>query len=215
MKGLGKPPYVCLITPGRSNADTYSSEKDRIVQTVREAAHDGVDIIQVREKDLPTRLVYDLVVSVKEVLAGTDVLVFVNDRVDVAIATGADGVHLPEAGLPPSVVRGVFGDILIGVSVHTAEGAEAAARDAADFVHYGPVFKTPEKGSAVGLGSLAEVCRRLPGFPVIALGGIEGTNCRETIEAGAAGIAAIRALNDTSVRRKILAELRPDGSGLR
>ena len=206
MNPLGPPPQVCLITPGDSNSDNYPTQKELIVSTVRQAALDGVSLIQVREKKLPTRLLSDLVSEIKSVARSVNVVV--NDRVDVAVAAGAEGVHLAETSLPVAVVRRSFGGILIGASVHSLSAAEAAVRDGADYVLFGPIFDTPGKGAPVGIETLAEVCRRVQGFPVIALGGIDETNCQEVVEAGAAGIAAIRALNNAASRKKILDKIR-------
>lgn len=120
-----------------------------------------------------------------------------NDRADVAVAAGADGVHLPSAGLPPDVARRLVGpDRLVGVSTHSAAEAEAAERGGADFVLFGPVYDTPSKrpyGPPRGLEALAEVCRRLR-IPVLAVGGVTAARVGELRAAGAAGVAVIRAL---------------------
>jgi thiamine-phosphate pyrophosphorylase len=165
-----------------------------------------VNLIQIREKFLPARLVLDLVGNAVRILHSTHALVLVNDRPDIAIAAGADGVHLPESSLPPAVVRRMFAaDLLIGVSTHSLEQAMHAADSGADYIFYGPVFETPGKGQPRGIESLRAVCDSLGSFPVIALGGIDQDNATTVVSAGAAGIAAIRSLNEPQTRRAICA----------
>ncbi len=201
MKRLGSPPYICLITPGRVTSENYESEKRDTLETIREAVSDGVNLIQIREKQIAARLLFELVSESVEAVHGSPALIFVNDRADVAIAAGADGVHLAEKSLAPQVVRIAFGKSLsIGVSVHSAESARAAADAGANLVLFGPVFDTPGKGRPQGLEELTRVCRELDPFPVVAIGGIDQDNVSEIMRAGAAGIAAIRSLNVRSSR---------------
>ena len=163
-------------------------------------------MIQVREKDLPVRLLFELVREVVDIARETDTLVVVNDRADVALASGADGVHLPENSIRPAIVRAAFANRLIfGASVHSVE---AARRAEADYIFFAPVFETPGKGEPAGVDRLREVCQAVPKTPVIALGGIDEHNARQVIDAGAAGVAAIRSLNDASERKRIIDALR-------
>lgn len=209
MKRLAPPPYICLITEGRTDPENYNSERSRIVRTATAAVADGVNMIQIREKSLTARLVFDLTCAVVNALAGSGALVLVNDRADIASAAGADGVHLPESSLSPAVVRRSFGnDLVIGVSTHSYAVAKSAADAHADYVFFGPVFATPGKGEPVGVTALENLCRGLNGFPVIALGGIDVGNVGSALNAGADGIAAIRALNDAASRRATLTALR-------
>ena len=128
-----------------------------------------------------------------------------NDRFDIAVAAGAAGVHLPADSLPVIVVRENVGpDMIIGVSTHGSEEVVAAAEQGADFAVFGPVFDTPGKGPAKGLGALAAVCREAGGFPVLGLGGVDHGNFRSVIDAGAAGFAAIRSLNDPDSLSEIM-----------
>ncbi|HEX6125091.1 MAG TPA: thiamine phosphate synthase [Pyrinomonadaceae bacterium] len=208
MTRLPPPPYVCLITEGKATPQNFSAQKQTILDRIGEAAADGVNLIQIREKALPGRLLFDLVSEAVNVVSNLNALVLVNDRVDVSIVAGAAGVHLPESSFSPSIVRQKFGDdILIGVSTHTLEAARNAGEAGADFAFFGPVFETPGKGPAVGLHMLESVCRQADGFPVIALGGIDPANCASAINAGAAGVAAIRSLNSTGSRRRVLGAL--------
>lgn len=152
------------------------------------AIAEGVDMIQVREKDLPGGELFDLVAKIRDLAAGTKTRVLVNDRLDVALAAGVDGVHLPSNGLPASRVRPLVK--FLGVSTHTLEEALAAEIAGADFVVFGPVFGTPGK-NAVGLEPLRKVASGVK-IPVLAIGGITLERVKDVLAAGAAGIAGIR-----------------------
>jgi thiamine-phosphate pyrophosphorylase len=175
----------------------------------------GCAAVQIREKDLPTR---DLMVLAHEVLAVTRRLgapLVINDRVDVAVAVGADGVHLPTSGMPPEAARQLVGWArFIGASTHTEAEARAAQAGGCDFVTYGPVFPTPSKanlGQPVGLGALQATAAAVPGFPLFALGGITPDNALSCRQAGATGLAVIRAAwattDSAEATRKLLAAL--------
>jgi len=152
------------------------------------AIRGGVDMIQVREKDLLARELFELVCRIRDLAGGTKTRILVNDRLDVALAAAIDGVHLPADGLPPEQVRPLVK--LLGVSTHTLEEALRAERARADFIVFGPVFDSPGK-TAVGLEPLRQVCSRIR-IPVLAIGGITAGNEQEALAAGAAGVAAIR-----------------------
>ena len=159
-----------------------------VLACARRAIDDGVDMIQVREKDMDARTLLRLVRQVVDVAKGTETRVLVNDRLDVALAAGAAGVHLPSDGLRVASVRSRID--LLGVSTHTLEEVQRAAADGADFVVFGPVFETPGK-TAVGLDRLREVTGEVP-IPVYGIGGITMENAADVIASGAAGIAGIR-----------------------
>ncbi len=177
------------MLPNQTGRPALTSLIDFIEQTVSA----GVDMVQIRERDLPARDLCCLTEAVAERLRGSGTRVMVNDRADIAACFGA-GVHLTTRSLPAEVVRAAFGpDILLGVSTHNQEEAEAAERGGADFIVFGPVFETASKaeyGDPVGLAALRRVATRL-NIPVIALGGIKVSNFRETLNAGAAGVAGI------------------------
>ena len=169
---------------------------------IRRAIRAGVDFVQIREKDLSGRELMELARwAVKEAGAGRTRII-VNDRVDVAIASGAAGVHVGrESAAVEEVVRWVrrvrgqgASKFLVGVSCHSVEEVRNAERDGADYVHFGPVFETPSKrrfGKPQGLERLREVCEAVR-IPVLAVGGIEAGNVEECLRAGAAGVAGIR-----------------------
>lgn len=159
-----------------------------VLSYVERAVRDGVQMIQVREKDLPVRELYDLVIKIRGIAAGTNTRILVNDRLDVALAADIDGVHLPSDGLPAARVRPLVK--LLGVSTHSVSEAVEAEKAHADFIVFGPVFDSPGK-SAVGLEPLKKVVSAV-GIPVLAIGGITAANSDKVIQAGAAGIAGIR-----------------------
>ena len=155
---------------------------------VERAIRDGIEMIQVREKDLPARELYELVNQIHDLASGTKTRVLVNDRLDVALTAGIDGVHLPSNGLPPNRVRPLVK--LLGVSTHALSEAVEAEKAQADFILFGPVFDSPGK-TAVGLDPLKQVVSSVR-IPVLAIGGITVANSAEVLKAGAAGIAGIR-----------------------
>lgn len=163
------------------------------------AIADGVDWIQIREKDLEGRTLVALARFAVAETGGSSTRVLINDRLDVALASGAGGLHLGENSLPlESVVawRNSAGraDFLIGLSCHSLASARAAERGGADYIFFGPVFATPSKaafGAPQGIERLREVCGAAR-IPVLAIGGVNAENVRECAAAGAAGFAAIR-----------------------
>ena len=150
----------------------------------------GVDAVQIREKDLDDRALLDITRSARAILPSTTRLL-VNGRADVALAAGADGVHLPSDGVPAAALRRRFGPgLLLGVSTHRVEEVERARDEGADYAVFGPVWETPGKGPATGVEALARAAAT--GLPVYALGGVTIGRFGEVAAAGAAGVAAIR-----------------------
>lgn len=164
---------------------------------VKEVVEGGVNHVQLREKDLDGRDLLILAEWIREIIGQRAVFV-VNDRVDVALACGADGVHLPETGLPTRAVRKLMGpDRLIARSVHSVKDAVRAERDGADYVQLGPVFETASHPGQQPLGLKAiEVAHGELNIPIIAVGGINRHNAAEVMRSGATGIAVISALMD-------------------
>ena len=181
-------PILYPITSGR----TTTPDILRFLQNVVTAQ---LPLVQIREKTLPARVLYDLTVRAVEITRGSGTRLLVNDRLDIALAAGADGVHLTSRSLPADVVRNICGpDFLIGVSTHSLAEARAARAAGADFVVFGPVFDTESKrafGEPQGLEKLREVTNALGEFPVLAIGGITRENLAACIDAGASGIAGI------------------------
>lgn len=165
-----------------------------LIAAVRAALEGGVRAVQLREKDLPPRELLPLALALRDLTRCYGARLLINDRVDVALAVGADGVHLGGGSLPPSVARKLLGpDCLIGVSTHCLPEALAAREGGADFITFGPVWFTPSKapyGPPVGLQHLREACAVVD-IPVFTLGGVKIENVPELLAAGAAGAALI------------------------
>lgn len=201
-------PITYLITSGEATNANFISAKSRIIEIVSFAARAGVSLVQIREKYLSARSLFELTKEVVDLARRSEMRVLVNDRADIANAAGADGVHLTSCSLPVPVVREAFGDrFLIGVSTHSAGDILRAAEDEADFAVFGPVFETPGKGPAKGIDELRNVCQLVAPFPVLAIGGVDPDNVSDILHAGVSGVAAIRALNDAGSTERLLAKL--------
>ena len=161
----------------------------------------GIDFIQLREKDLGDQELFLLTREVVALARTTSCRVLVNGRADVALAAGAQGVHLPSGGLRADDLRPWLPDgFLVGVSVHSESEAVRAWTSGADYVLAGPVFATPSKtgmGPPLGLVGFSEICRSIP-LPVLGLGGIDAGTVKAVLDAGAAGVAAIRLFQESS-----------------
>jgi thiamine-phosphate pyrophosphorylase len=178
--------------------DRHQVPPDRtLVQTVEAALQGGVRAVQLREKDLSAAELLPLARELRDLTSRYRARLLINDRIDVALAVAADGVHLGGHSLPVAVARRLLGpQRLIGVSTHHPAEITAAAAAGADFVTFGPVFATPSKlayGPPQGLEALRLACQNSP-LPVFALGGIKPCHLAVLQEAGAAGAAVISAL---------------------
>ena len=164
---------------------------------VADALRGGLRAVQLREKDLAGRQLFELAGELRTLTHEYGAQLLINDRIDIALAVGADGVHLGRASLPVAVARRILGSArIIGYSAHGLDEARQAERDGADFVTFGPVYATPSKaayGEPLGLARLAEVARSLT-IPVFALGGVNISSAREVMSAGARGVALISAI---------------------
>lgn len=170
----------------------------RPLPAVLEAAlRGGVKAVQVREKDLAPGELYPLVRELRQLTWQHGARLLINDRIDIAMAVQADGVHLTTTSLPITVARQVLGaEALIGASTHNLIEAQAAADGGADFLVFGPVFFTPSKapyGEPVGLAALRAV-RSAVKTPILAIGGIKKDNVEQVLATGADGIAVISAI---------------------
>jgi thiamine-phosphate pyrophosphorylase len=176
----------------------------------------GCRVLQLRMKDHPSRDVLETARAIRA-LAPPDTLFIVNDRIDIAVAAGADGVHLGAEDLPVPAARGLAGPrLLIGRSTHSLDEARAAAASGADYVGFGPVFPTVTKALSVaprGLDALHDVCATLS-IPVVAIGGITAATAPAARHAGAAAVAMIRELavadDVAGTVRRLLEALRGD-----
>jgi thiamine-phosphate pyrophosphorylase len=199
-------PGLVLVTDRRGT-------EGRDLAAVVEAALDaGLPAVQLRDKDLPGRPLLALAERLRAATARAGALLLVNDRIDVAIAAGADGVHLGGGSVPVDVARRLLGPgALIGVSTH----APGEAPGAADFAFFGPVWATPGK-TDVGPRRLAEAVRASP-VPMLAIGGVTAARVPDARAAGAAGVAVIRAIlaapDPAAATRALLAALTVDRRG--
>lgn len=168
-----------------------------LCSAVEAALRGGVRAVQLREKDLTPKELLLLARQLRTLTARYGAKLLVNDRVDIALAADADGVHLTEQSMDVTTARGLLGTTkLIGVSTHSLPRALRAAQDGADFITFSPVFHTPSKaayGQPQGIERLREVCTAVT-IPVFALGGISARKQTEVQQAGAAGIALISAI---------------------
>ena len=185
-----------------------------LVQRVDEAVAGGVDMVQLRAKELPAGDLLELAVAIKQAINGR-ALFLVNDRADVALAAGADGVQLGERAMPPAAARRVVGpDCLIGRSVHSPEGAAAAQGDGADFLVVGAMFPTSTHPgvSPAGPGLLRDISRISDGggggVPLIGIGGINEHNVGAVMRAGATGVAVISGILGASCAGQAAARLK-------
>ena len=176
---------------------TQVAANHTFLSAIDSALQGGVKAIQLREKDLSAAELLPLAREVRDLTRKYDVGLLINDRIDIALAVQADGVHLGEHSLPTDVVRQLVGPkLLIGVSTHSNADISRAAKQDADFVTFGPVYATPSKaafGSPQGLKALTEAGRG-SSLPVFALGGITPPRAAEVRQAGASGIALISAI---------------------
>lgn len=188
---------VVAITSGQHVAHAQLPSR---VAALAAAAPRGTLAFQVREKELDGAPLFDLVRAVVAAARPFGALVLVNDRVDVALAAGADGVHLPERGMGPADARAVAAlaqrSLLVGCSRHTPDAAAAATRDGADLVQLGPVWPTPGKDTPCGLEAIAAThAQRTAGGCLVAVGGIDSLErAYQAARAGADAIAAIRGI---------------------
>ena len=188
---------ACLPTPCLSLVTDRTVTGGRDLEEVVEAAvAGGVDLVQLREKELPARDVYDMAKRLRAITRGK-ALLFVNDRVDIALAAECDGVQLGETAMPTAAARAVCGArLLIGRSVHSLEWAKRAEVDGADLLVLGTIFSTgSHPGAATGGVELVEVVAEEASVPILAIGGIDLDNVASVIRAGASGVALISAIS--------------------
>jgi thiamine-phosphate pyrophosphorylase len=185
-------PRLCYVT------DRHGLESRSLLPVIRMAVESGVDLIQIREKDLPTRELLELVSCVLGITRGTETRLIVNDRLDVALGAGADGVHLGGESMPTARIRAALSAMTketfwLGISCHSVGDVRAAQSAGASYALLGPIFDTPSKriyGPPLGLAVLAEAAQNCQ-IPLLALGGVTPERVRACIEAGATGIAGI------------------------
>ena len=197
-------PCLCLVT------DRHQCKGRPLEDVVALAVEGGVTMVQLREKDLEASELLRLAENLRDVIKGK-ALLFINDRVDVALACDADGVQLGESALPVASARRVAGDrLLIGRSVHDVEGATRAEAEGADLLVAGTVFPTGSHSEAVPAGlELLERIQAKVTIPCLAIGGVNEANVEGVIKAGASGAAVISAIigsNNPQVAARLMTE---------
>jgi len=219
MLNLSKP-ILYLITRGATDETTTaeSAEFQQILAQLSAAVAAGIQLIQIREKRLTARVLFELTSRAVSITQGTATRVLVNDRADIAAGAGADGVHLTTQSLEAAVVREAFGErLIIGSSTHSVEEARRAREDGADFIVFGPVFESHSKkkyGPPLGLQALSNVADELAPFPVMALGGISIKNAAECLCAEASGIAGISLFSKPEGLANVASVIRESGKGV-
>ena len=207
MKDSPLNPIVYLITDGETTAANFAEKSARTLNIIRTAVQNKISLIQIREKKLGAKLVFEFAQKAVEIAKNSRTKILVNDRADIALAANADGVHLTSKSISAEIIRKNFPpDFIIGVSVHSIEEAQTAQQQDADFITFSPIFQTASKikyGKPQGSEKLREVCEKLKPFPVVALGGIDETNYKQVLANGASGFAAIRFLNNVENLKKI------------
>jgi thiamine-phosphate pyrophosphorylase len=189
---IGKIDWSVYVISDREVAGERS-----ILDLVRAAIQGGATVIQLREKTATTREMIELGIALHQITYDADVPLIVNDRLDVALAIGAEGLHVGVDDMPVAMARQLMGaDRILGFSPETVQGAEQGERDGADYLGIGDVYGTPSKadaGQPIGLDGLARVVEAVS-IPVVAIGGITADNAPETIRAGVQGVAVISAV---------------------
>ena len=179
-------PLLCLVT------DRTLGDEAAMVDRIAAAVVGGVDMVQIREKDMPGGLLLELADEINSATGGRSLLM-INERADVALATGAAGVQLGEEGLPVSTAKQILGaDRLVGRSVHSIEGAVEAVGHGADLLVVGTMYETRSHPGAAAIGpSLVREIAKRCNVPMIGIGGINPGNLGEVLQAGASGVAVI------------------------
>jgi thiamine-phosphate diphosphorylase len=207
-------PVLCLVTDRRrlTGTDNRDTSCERLIELTRKAVDAGIDIIQIRERDLEAAALVDLVATVVEIAKGSPTRVVVNDRLDIAVVSGAGGVHLRADSIAPRVARSIApAGFVVGRSVHDA--AEAAGDvDGTDYLIAGTVFSTRSKPTShplLGAKGLTDVVRAAR-VPVLAIGGMTIERADQVAATGAAGLAAISLFLPTPSRTmgRVVEELR-------
>ena len=207
-------PILYLITRGATTEATTpeSPEFQDILNQISVAVAAEIDLIQIREKKLRARFLFELTERAVELVHGKATQVLINDRADIAAGAGASGVHLTTQSLEPSVIKKAFEDkLLIGASTHSFDEARRARDQGADFIVFGPVFQTSSKeqfGPPLGLQKLSDVANELGGFPVLALGGVSEQNAEQCFKAGAIGIAGISLFSEAKDLKNLSLKIR-------
>ena len=186
-----------------------SDDVEKFLNTIEEGIKGGVSVVQIREKTAETLDFYNLALKVKEITEKYDIPLIINDRVDVALAIDADGVHVGQSDMPCEITRKLIGDNkILGVSAATIEEAKKAEKDGADYIGTGAVFPTATKDDAPSITKqdLKNVVEST-NIPVVAIGGITLENAHELTDTGIAGLSVVSAIMSSENPKKSSEEL--------
>ncbi|WP_296878267.1 thiamine phosphate synthase [uncultured Methanobrevibacter sp.] len=186
-----------------------SDDVEKFLNTIEEGIKGGVSVVQIREKTAETLDFYNLALKVKEITEKYDIPLIINDRVDVALAIDADGVHVGQSDMPCDITRKLIGDNkILGVSAATIEEAKKAEKDGADYIGTGAVFPTATKDDAPSITKqdLKNVVESI-NIPVVAIGGITLENAHELTDTGIAGLSVVSAIMSSENPKKSSEEL--------
>ncbi len=186
-----------------------SDDVEKFLNTIEEAIKGGTTVVQIREKTADTLDFYNLALKVKEITTKYNVPLIINDRVDIALAIDADGVHVGQSDMPCDVTRRLIGDDkILGVSAATIDDAKKAQKDGADYIGTGAVFPTQTKDDAdsVTKQELKEIVESVD-IPVVAIGGINLDNASELIDTGISGLSVVSAIMSSDNPKKSSEEL--------
>ena len=186
-----------------------SDDVEKFLNTIEEAIKGGVSVVQIREKTADTLEFYNLALQVKEITTKYNVPLIINDRVDVALAIDADGVHVGQSDMPCDITRKLIGeDKILGVSAATIEEAKKAERDGADYIGTGAVFPTKTKDDAPSITKedLKEITESI-NIPTVAIGGITLENASQLKDTGIAGLSVVSAIMSSDNPKKSSEEL--------
>lgn len=181
-----------------------SDDVEKFLKTIEEAIKGGVSVVQIREKTADTLDFYNLALKVKEITTKYNIPLIINDRVDVALAIDAEGVHVGQSDMPCDITRALVGhDKIVGVSAATIEEAKKAEKDGADYIGTGAVFPTATKDDApkITKKDLKEIVDSI-NIPVVAIGGITIENASELIDTGISGLSVVSAIMSSDDPKK-------------
>jgi thiamine-phosphate pyrophosphorylase len=194
-------PFYLITDPLLSGSPEKADERERslsLLDAMDQAIEGGARLIQYRDKTGTRREKYETARKLKDLASGRQVTLMINDEIDLALAVRADGVHLGQDDLPILIARKLLGKgTIVGISTHNLAQAVQAESDGADYIGFGPIFKTSTKDSGnppLGIGAVVEATKKVR-IPLYAIGGIQFSHLAEVMAAGAAGVAAISALS--------------------
>ena len=197
---------LCLITDRKLS-------KRSLIDSIKEAVSAGVDMVQLREKDISTKEYFELARQIKIICKEYSALFIINSRVDIALTSEADGIHLGWKSLPFHIVRQLLGkEKIIGISTHSKNEAFSAQEKGADYITLGPVFSTASKNGLIeplGCDNFSKIIKNITS-PVFAIGGIKENNKENIIRAGASGIAVISAILQSDNIRETVKKMKSE-----